>query len=318
MKRQLFRATKFPFYLIIIFSLHCGKNQPLIEIVSPEDGSIVEGIVEIKAKVIDGNDITVLGFFIDDSLVKFFEDEPYIYKWNTIPLPDSSIHTIYAKASLKNGNYITSETISVIVYNIMLFYDDFEYYNIYDYPSQYWFQIWPGMVESTYVDTLFSYQGNKSFRICGSSQWVRTDGIELNLTKLNKLSYEYGLMIPENSPAGALAGFFVKISPTLGTIYNGVLFDLNDSMVYVRGLDPQPTDFRWHHNTWYNIRVSIDYESLLMDVWIDGKMIADNVPSASKETSDTFAISTEYGAGGAVYFDEIKVLKSFLQEPLPF
>uniref|UniRef100_A0A7V1EI59 Uncharacterized protein n=1 Tax=candidate division WOR-3 bacterium TaxID=2052148 RepID=A0A7V1EI59_UNCW3 len=253
-------------FLLIILQANCGKKDFVLEITNPEDGEMVEGIVEITARVIDGEDILSLGFFIDDSLVKFFEDEPYIYKWNTIPLPDSSIHTIYAKASLKNGSYVSSATISVMVYNILLFYDDFEYYYINDYPSQYWFQIWPGMVESTYVDTLFSYQGNKSFRICGSSQWVRTDGIELDLTKLSKLTYEYGLMIPENSPAGALAGFFVKISPSLGTILNGVLFDFNDSLVYVRGNDPQPTNFRWYRNTWYNIRVNLDYDSLLMDV----------------------------------------------------
>jgi len=307
--KDLFYSIITILFLLIILQANCGKKDFVIEITNPEDGEMVEGIVEITARVIDGENILSLGFFIDDSLVKFFEDEPYIYKWNTIPLPDSSIHTIYAKASLKNGEYITSETISVMVYNIMLFYDDFEYYYINDYPSQYWFQIWPGMVESTYVDTLFSYQGNKSFRICGSSQWVRTYGIELDLTKLNKLTYEYGLMIPENSPAGALAGFFVKISPSLGTILNGVLFDFNDSLVYVRGNDPQPTNFRWHRNTWYNIRVNLDYDSLLMDVWINGQMIAEDISAASKSISDTFALSTEYGAGGAVYFDEIKIFK---------
>jgi hypothetical protein len=116
-------------------------------------------------------------------------------------------------------------------------------------------------------------------------------------------------MIPENSPAGALAGFFVKISPTLGTIYNGVLFDYSDSLVYVRGTDPQATNYIWHRNTWYNIRVNLDYDSLLMDVWINGQMIAEDISAASKSISDTFALSTEYGAGGAVYFDEIKIFK---------
>jgi hypothetical protein len=295
--------------ITITILLDCKKESPLIEITNPPDGVIVEGIVEITARVIDGNDIWSVGFFIDDSLVKFFENEPYSYRWNTIPLPDSSIHTIYAKASLKNGEYITSETISVMVYNIMLFYDDFEYYYAGNYPSQYWFQIWPGIVESTYVDTLFSYEGNKSFRIFGSSQWVRTDGIELDLTKLNKLTYEYALTIPEQCSTGALAGFFVKISPTLGTIYNGVLFDYSDSLVYVRGTDPQATEYRWYHNTWYDIWVSLDYNSLLMDVWINGQKIADDISAASKTISDTFALSTEYGAGGAVYFDEIRIFK---------
>ncbi|MGB9721725.1 MAG: Ig-like domain-containing protein [bacterium] len=306
---------KFLFYLQIIcflatvLQVNCGKKEPVIEITNPKDGEMVGAIVEITAQVIDGDEILSLGFFIDDSLVKFFEKEPYSYKWNTIPLPDSSIHTIYAKASLENGNYVLSETISVMVYNILLFYDDFEYYYVYDYPSQYWFQIWPGIGESTYVDTSFYYGGIKSFRLCGSSQWVRTDGIELDLTKLNKLTYEYGLMIPENSPAGALAGFFVKLSPTLGTIYNGILFEFNDSLVYVRGVDPQPTGYRWQRGLWYDIRVSLDYDSLLMDVWINDQKIADHILAAEKTVSDTFAISTEYGAAGSVYFDDIKIFK---------
>ncbi len=309
MKEYFFCSIRIIFFLLIVILTNCGKKGFVIEITNPRDGEMVEGIVVITARVIDGEDILTLGFFIDDSLVKFFEDEPYLYKWNTIPLPDSSIHTIYAKVTLKNGSYVSSETISVMVYNILLFYDDFEYYYIYDYPSKYWFQIWPGIIESTYVDTMFSFEGNKSFRICGSSQWVGTDGIELDLTKLNKLTYEYGLMIPENSPAGAIAGFFVKINPTLGTILNGVLFDFNDSLVYVRGVDPQPTGYKWQNGMWYDIRVTIDYTSLLMDVWINEQKIADNIPAAEKVISDTFAISTEYGAGGAVYFDKIKILK---------
>ncbi len=288
----------------------CRKKEPAIEINSPKDGAIVEGFVEITAQVIDGEDIWSLGFFIDDSLVKFFEKGPYSYLWNTISLPDSSIHTIYAKASLKNEDYLFSDTIAVMVYNILMFYDDFEFYPIYDYPSQFWFPIWPGIGESTYVDTQFSYDGIKSFRLCGSTQWVRTDGIELDLTRLNKLTYEYALMIPENSPVGALAGFFVKLNPTLGTIFNGVLFDFNDNLVYVRGVDPQPTDFKWQKNLWYNIKVNLDYDSLLMDVWINGQKIADDIPAAEKSISDTFALATEYGAGGAVYFDNIKISKN--------
>lgn len=295
--------------LIIIILSGCKKQAPLIEITNPPDGAIVEGIVEITAQVTDGNDIWSIGFFIDDSLVKFFEYAPYSYLWNTIPLPDSSIHYIYAEASLKNGDYITSERISVMVYNIFLFYDDFEYYCVDSYPSQYWFQIWPGNTESTCVDTTFSYSGIKSFRLCGSSQWVRTDGIELNLKELNRLTYEYALMIPEQCSTGALAGFFVKINPTLGTIYNGVLFDFNDSMVYVRGVDPQATGYNWKRNLWYNIKVGINYDSLLMDVWINGQKIAENIPAMPKTISDTFALSTQYGAGGAAYFDKIQLLK---------
>ncbi|MEO0226975.1 MAG: Ig-like domain-containing protein [candidate division WOR-3 bacterium] len=296
-------------FILITFSTGCSNRESIVEITNPQDGETVNGIVEIKVRVIDGEKISTLGFFIDDSLVKFFEEQPYSYSWNTVPLPDSSIHTIYAKASLEDGNYLYSETISVMVYNILLFYDGFEEYYPGDYPSKYWFQIWPGIGESTYVDSLFSYEGFKSFRICGSSQWVRTDGIELDLKKLNRLTYEYALMIPETSPAGALAGFFVKLSPTLGTIYNGVLFDFNDSLVYVRGVDPQPTGYKWQKNLWYNVKVHLDYDSLLMDVWINKQKIADNVPAAEKSISDTFALSTEYGAGGAVYFDNIKIFK---------
>lgn len=295
--------------LIVNLFPGCGEKEPVIKITNPKDGETVQGIVEITAEVIDGEDVWSIGFFIDDSLMAFCENEPYSYLWNTLPLPDSSLHRIYARASLKNGDYVSSETIVVIVYNILLFYDDFENYYANHYPSAYWFAIWPGISDSTFVDTNFSYEGNKSFRLCGSSQWVRTDGVELDLTKLNKLTYEYALMIPEESPAGALAGFFVKLNPTLGTIYNGVLFDFNDSLVYVRGADPQPTGYRWERGLWYDIKVSLDYDSLLMDVWINEQKIANDIPAAGKSISDTFAISTQYGSGGAIYFDFIQVLK---------
>jgi len=197
----------------------------------------------------------------------------------------------------------------VIVYNILLFYDDFENYNANDYHSAYWFTIWSGVSDSTFVDTNFSYEGKKSFRLCGSSDWVRTDGVKLNLTNLSKITYECAVLIPSGSSTGTLAGFFVKLNPSLGTIYNGILFDYNDSLVYVRGVDPQATGYKWQYGTWYNVKVGLNYDSLLMDVWINEQKIAENIPAQTKEISDTFALATEYGAGGAVYFDKIQVFK---------
>uniref|UniRef100_A0A7C4X9S6 Uncharacterized protein n=1 Tax=candidate division WOR-3 bacterium TaxID=2052148 RepID=A0A7C4X9S6_UNCW3 len=300
------KLTKIIFTTLFLLQ-ECHKREPIIEITNPQNNSIVSGIVNITAEVIDGEDVLSIGFFIDDSLEYFCTTEPYSYLWNTLELPDSSLHKIYAEASFSDGKYACSETISVIVYNTLLFFDDFEWYYPSQYPSKYWFIIWAGV--DAYVDTNFSYQGENGFCLLGSNEWVRTDGVELELKDLTHLSYECAILVPLESTTGALVGFFYKISPTLGTMYNGVLFDYEDSLVQVRGMDPQSTNYKWQRGIWYKVRVSLDYENRLMDVWINEKMVADDVTSAPKEISETFALSTEYGAGGSVYFDDVKVYK---------
>lgn len=295
--------------LIILLCLVCRGGPPELEITHPSDGSVVSGIVRINVEVTDI--VRKVDFYINDSLEFTASSSPYAYIWNTFSLTDSTIYVICARAYSQDWVDTIADTISVVVYNgLILFADDFECYATGEYPSfGGWFEIWPGSGNGqTFIESGIAYSGNNSFRLVGTPDTVRTDGVELDLSNVNKLIYEFTLMIPVNSTAGTLVGFFVMLGPNLGTIHNGVLFNFQDSLIHVRGmLNPETTSFIWRHDTWHNGKVMIDYDSLKMTVWMDNELIAHDIWAAPSEMSDTFALATAYQTGGHVYYDDIKI-----------
>ena len=90
-------------------------ESPTVSITYPMDGDSLSGVVTITATAEDNEGILRVEFYIDDSLKHTDTDEPYSYQWNTSLLPDSSSHTIMAKAYDKAENVGESDVISVIV-----------------------------------------------------------------------------------------------------------------------------------------------------------------------------------------------------------
>jgi len=304
MKKVLFAGI-----LIALFLTDCGNKPIEIKITYPNSGSVVKGMVMISTEIVSDGSVTRVEFFIDDSLEYTALSEPYVCLWSTFFLIENSSHRICVIAWDRDVRADTSDTTTVTVNNgATLFADDFEYYFEGKYPARGgWYQIWEG-ADSTYVQSGIAYEGNKSFRLTGSSELPRADGIELSLSGVKRLTYEFAIMIP-NSSTGALIGFFVRISPTLGEVFNGVLFAHADKNIYVRGTTPQNTGYPWYEDTWYCLRVELDYDSLRMDVWLDNQQIANDLQAAPRDTSHTFVVATEYQGGGVVYYDNIVIYK---------
>ncbi len=296
--------------VLVLVWIGC-TNEPLaIEITHPLDGSVVGGMVRVLAEVTDSDKTDSIEIFVNDVLVSMLDTEPYIHSWNTFALDDSSSHTICAKAFGDDVSDVISDTVSVFIYNgPMIFSDNFESYRVGEYPSAGgWYELWAGAGSyKTTVTNGIAYGGEQCFELRGTSNYVRTDGKEVTLTDVNHLTYECAVIIPSTSSTGALFGFFVKLSPTLGTIFNGVLFDYIDNHIYVRGVTPDSTGYSWQPNTWYFVRVVLDYDNLTMNVWLGPEQIAHNIVAAPRETSDIFALATEYNAEGTVYYDEISI-----------
>jgi hypothetical protein len=154
-----------------------------------------------------------------------------------------------------------------------------------------------------------AHSGDQSFRICGDSLLVRTDGVELDLADIVQLVYECAVMIPQSNSAGALFGFFVQVNPNMGEIYNGILFDSGDNMIYVRGVLPESTGFSWTRDTWFQLKVVLNYDIRSMDVWLDNQQIANDIYAADRELSNIFAVSTVYGDSGAVFYDDVTIYR---------
>lgn len=302
------KAYIFVFFLLILDG--CGDKPPEIRITFPQGGSLIGGIVEIAAEATD--DVVQVDFYIDDTLLYECRAYPFIFSWNTFPLADSTLHTVYAKATDRTDNEVYSDTVSVIVYNgLMIFADDFESYISGTYPYAGWFEIWMGAGSNhSYVDGSVAHGGTQSFRLRGTQDWVRTDGVELALSNVHELTYETSLMIPSVQSTGALFGFFMLINPTLGMIYNGIWFRQEDNLVYARGVVEDSTGFVWHQDIWYSVKAVVNYDALMMDVWIDDQQLVFDLPAMPSGWADTFALATEHGAGGIVYYDDIIIFES--------
>lgn len=296
------------FFLLLLNS--CGDKPPEINIAFPHEGSLIGGIVEIVTEATD--DVVQVDFYIDDTLLYTCRAFPFVFSWNTYPLTDSTLHTVCAKATDRTDNEAYSNTVSVTVYNgPIIFADDFESYIPSTYPYAGWFEIWMGAGSShSYVESGVAHAGAQSFRLRGTQDWVRTDGVELVLTNIHELTYETSLMIPSGQSTGALFGFFMLVNPSLGTIYNGIWFRQEDNLVYACGIAEDSTGFSWYHDVWYSVKTVLDYDALMMDVWIDGQQIVFDLPAMPSGWADTFALATEHGAGGIVYYDDIMIFES--------
>lgn len=89
---------------------------PTVSIINPQNGQVVEGVVEVLASAEDERSIQKVAFFINGDSVGLSSSYPYMYEWDTSTYSDSTEHTIFAKAWDGGNNTATSEAISVTVY----------------------------------------------------------------------------------------------------------------------------------------------------------------------------------------------------------
>ena len=307
------RTVRVDLILLAALLCACSSGHLEVELTTPADGSLVNGRVVITADVSATYWTDSVYIFINDSVSFSKSSYPYLFSWDTYPLEDSTIYTIYAIAFSSDKDDAYSDTVAVTVYNgATIFADDFEQYAAGDYPSlNGWYAIWDGAGDDyTYVERGVAFGGSSSFKLRGLDGWPRTDGVDLYMVDVQRLVYECAVMIPDYSYTGALFGFYVEVGPTLGTIVNGVLFDYADSTVHVRGMTGYSTGYTWQRGTWYLVRVELDYGNDAMDVWIDEQQVADNRIAAPRDTSHTFALATEYGNNGSVNYDELAIYET--------
>lgn len=113
-------------YILCIYSLlfifRCElfepeQEEPTVKITSPKNNSSVCEIVNITAEADDNKGIVYVEFYIDGETGAGMRDfiSPYSYEWDVNNLPDSSDHTIYAKAMDTDDNISSSKLITVMI-----------------------------------------------------------------------------------------------------------------------------------------------------------------------------------------------------------
>jgi hypothetical protein len=267
---------------------------------------MVSGIVTLYAEVVN-TVATRTEFYIDDSLHCTVLFEPYECLWSTYSLEDNSVHEVYVIAYDRDVTIDTSIVAQVTVMNgSVRFADDFEQYLPFGYPYPTWYNIWHGM-DTAYVTDHVAHSGNQSFRLGGSSLYPRVDAVDLVLDDVQLLTYEYSVMVSD-SATGTQTGFFVFINPDLGAVVNGVQFNFEDGYVHVRGIYDYNTGQPWFPDTWYDVRVEVDYDSLFMAVWFDDSLIVSGLHAAPRDTSAIFMLATQFSGGGIAYYDDIYIM----------
>jgi hypothetical protein len=295
--------------LLSLLMLRCGEDPLEITVTSPVDGAQVSGILRIQTRT--SSNAALVAFYVDDVCVDTCRAAPFVCCWNTFRHADSASHYLYAIAQDRDGHEVCSDSVRVFVFNAdMIFADDFEPYFPDRYPYAGWFEIWAGAGSNhTYVNDEVAHGGVQSFRLRGLGDWPRTDGVEIDLSGIQQLTYELNVMIPSSDSTGSLFGFFALINPTTGMVCNGVLFERDDGLIYAHGAIEDSTGLVWLRDTWYSVRVSLDYAELSMNVWLNDEQIVTDLPAVPSWWTDTFAIATEHGAAGIVYYDDLKIFR---------
>ncbi len=214
--------------------------------------------------------------------------------------------TAVAVLSLAVVNSVTSSSPA----DTVVFFDDFEGYEVGTYPSEVWTEMYSGV--SAVISSEKYYSPEKSFKLTGRSNWARSDYIHVEY--FDRFYYEAGIYVIDET---AGVGFSVQkgsIDPT----FNFLRFD-KDGFIYFTEKDKWRKIQQFSHNKWYTVRVYIDYSNLKATVCINGERIAENIEIypysfhhdlCGDVTLDRFTLhipNFEYGAASA-YFDDVAIV----------
>jgi hypothetical protein len=103
-------------YILIMMCLLSCDNQALVEIIEPVDGSLVNGDVEIIARVASSYTLDSIEYYIDDELLGSATACSDTGIWQTNSSVHGSTHDLSAIGYLHNGLIVESDIISVTIY----------------------------------------------------------------------------------------------------------------------------------------------------------------------------------------------------------
>jgi WD40 repeat protein len=106
---------------VLLVALSCKKDDPTqpvvpttpqVRIVSPENNGLVAGVVTVLIEATDDKGVARVEAYVDSQLDTTLSVPPYRYLWDTRSYPDSSRHTIFAKAYDTDNNVTGSEVVT--------------------------------------------------------------------------------------------------------------------------------------------------------------------------------------------------------------
>jgi hypothetical protein len=188
-----------------------------------------------------------------------------------------------------------------------IFMDNFEGYQVGSFPSAgEWEIVYDGMGQSYQViSTSYSYSPTKSFQLWGRTGWSSVVQRRFS-TDSPMIGYELAVLIDEKGSGYAdHPAFFCKDCATWGAYYGTVLFDHGDGKIKA---EDGTVLGSWSPRTWYRVKVVLDRQTNKYNVWINGELRGQNIPTGRSDTNRINAIALVSGwPGKKVYYDDVRV-----------
>jgi hypothetical protein len=185
----------------------------------------------------------------------------------------------------------------------VIFEDDFESYAIGNYLSTPWYNIFSG--QYGFVTAENAYSGTKSFKSQGRVGWSRNDAIPLYPIK--KIGYEISIY-PMGTDTRVV--LYNRNVGSWGSHDAVVCFNQNGQV----SAGPTIILASYNPNEWYRVRVEADFETQMMDVYLNGELVGTNIPAVTEypyppgeARYNCLSLQSLWYSSPGVYYDDVKV-----------
>jgi hypothetical protein len=192
-----------------------------------------------------------------------------------------------------------------------IFQDDFENYNVGDFPSTGgWELVFNGQGDQYQIVTdTMSFSGSKSFQLWGYPNWAAVAQKKFDATS-PVIGYEFAILIDAVGSGGPgrdeHPGFFNREAYIWGKYYATVRFNHDDMKIYA-----EDGTFlgQWSPREWYHIKVILDKSINKYNVWINGELRGENLSTTNQDTEliNALALNSDH-PGVKVYYDDVKIM----------
>ena len=186
----------------------------------------------------------------------------------------------------------------------LFFQNDFEKVTTGQYPSANgWFNVYSG--DSASVTNEKAFNGTKSFKLIGRPNWSRQDAVTIPLA--SRVIYEVSVCKSENNSDSAFVSLF-KDDPNDWGDHNAQVNFGRDGHMRAGGDSNCTVELgSYIANVWYQIRVDADFNSKIMNVYINGSLVCDSAPTGEKYYETLSLTDGNSDSGTPTYFDDVKI-----------
>lgn len=185
----------------------------------------------------------------------------------------------------------------------VIFQDDFESYEVGEFPSSGGWEIVYNGAGDQYqvISSAHAVSGIKSLQLMGTYGWSVVVEKDFSSSS-NKIGWEVSVMSTDQS-GGAYFGFHNRDADYWGRSY--CVVSLHEGYITVMDQNLRP----FTPNVWYKIKAVIDKTTRLFDVWIDGQLAATNLlEDHDPNEINAFQLSVSWHSIFH-YYDDVKVFE---------